>query len=565
MEKGEIVEKLVALSQLLEIRGDNPFKIRAYRNSAEIIGAFPGKIEEFIELAKKNSIKGIGAQLTELIEQLSKNLNISLFEELSAEVPETLLEILNLPGVGVKKVKQLYQELEIKNIEQLEKACQENKLIALKGFSEKTQSQILVGIGKYQSYSKQLIYPKAFELAKKLKELIILECSKIEICSEIRRALPTISEISLIVLAENQLQLEKILQQASFLREVKSINNLIQGKFEKGFPFFIHCVSKENFAWTMFSTTGSEEHVNKVVARGTKKDFNSEEELYRHSRLCFIPPETRENKGEIEEAAELFKNNLQFNLIDTDNIKGIIHAHSNYSDGKDSLEELASFVKEMGFQYLVISDHSRSAIYAGGLGVEKIKAQHAEIDFLNEKLKPFKIFKGIESDILADGSLDYPDDVLEVFDFVIASVHTRFSQSKEEMTARIIKALENPYTTLLAHPTGRLLLEREAYEVDLEKIIESAIKNNVIIEINSNPKRLDLDWSYLNLAKKQGLKFAISPDAHSKNGVLNIHYGLLMAKKGRLGKKDFINCLEISDFENYLKNVRKLKQKSKKH
>lgn len=565
MVKQEVIESLIKISQLLEIRGDNQFKIRAYKNSAEILAGFPGSLEGFIELAKKGSIKGIGAQLSELIEQLQKNSTIAEIEALKSEVPESLLEILNLPGVGVKKVKLLFEQLDIKNIEQLHLACKENKLIELKGFSEKTQKQILEGISRYQIYAKQLIYPRALELAEELKELLNLHCLRIEITGDLRRASPVVSEISLIVLTEDRVQLEKVLQESSLLKEVKCSGKVISGKLIKGFPFVIQCSTENDFVRDMFVAIGNVEHVKNIIKSDASANFKSEEDLYRHYQLCFIPPEARENTGEIEEARELFKKSSEFDLIDIGNIKGIIHAHSQYSDGKDSLEEMATFVKEMGFQYLAISDHSRAAVYAGGLSVERIKAQHVEIDLLNEKLKPFKIFKGIESDILADGSLDYPDDVLATFDFVIASIHSRFSQTKEEMTARIIKALENPYTTLLAHPTGRLLLEREPFEVDLEKVILSAVNNNVIIEINANPKRLDLDWSYLRFAKESELKFAISPDAHTRNGVLNIHYGVLMAKKGRLKKEDFINCLDIKDFENYLTNVRKLKQKSKKH
>lgn len=562
MRKADIIEKILMVAQLMEIRGDNQFKIRAYKNAAEIFAAYLGTIEEFLKEAKTGKIKGIGTQLSLIFEQIFKNQKIAEFEELYQQVPLTLLDILNLPGVGAKKVKLIFEELKITNLQALKKACEENKLVTLKGFSEKTQKQISQAIDKYLINSKQLIYPRALELAEQLKESLSLHVDIFEIVGELRRAMPTISKVEIVVVAKSREKIEEVLSLSPHCKNVSLNNNEIKGNFEKGLPFVVYLVEDKEVINTVFRYTGSLKHVEKF---NLSKEFSSEEEIYQTHQCAYILPECREGLGEIEIAKEYFKSKKSFELLDVGQLKGIIHAHSTYSDGKDSLEEMASFVKAMGFEYLVISDHSRSAVYAGGLGVEKIKAQHQEIDQLNKKLSPFKIFKGIESDILADGQLDYPDEILASFDFVIVSIHSRFSQTKEEMTERMIKAVENPYTTLLAHPTGRLLLERDAYEVDLEKVILAAAKNNVVIEINSNPKRLDIDWTLLDFAKKSGIKFSISPDAHTTNGVLNIHYGVLMAKKGRLERSDFINCLSLKDFEEYLANVRKTKQKSAKH
>ncbi|MEI7801187.1 MAG: PHP domain-containing protein, partial [Bacteroidota bacterium] len=349
--------------------------------------------------------------------------------------------------------------------------------------------------------------------------------------------------------------LEEVMEMLSEspFEQLEEVENIIHAKTTAGTLFQISFAEKNNFFKNLFITTGNDLHVDEVkkrIADFDSKNFSSEEEIYQAANLQFVLPELREGLNEIELATQ---NNLP-ELIEPKEILGVVHAHSIWSDGINSIEEMARYSMKLGYEYLFMSDHSQTAVYAKGLSRERVLQQHEEIDLLNKKLSPFKIFKGIESDILNDGSLDYDEDILSRFDFVIASIHQNFKMSEEKATARLIRAIENPYTTILGHPTGRLLLSRPGYPVNHKEIIDAAAKNNVIIEINAHPWRLDIDWRWIQYAMEKNVLISINPDAHNTSGIHDIHYGTLAARKGMLTKTKTFNTKSLSEVEQYISN-----------
>ncbi|MBN2424453.1 MAG: DNA polymerase/3'-5' exonuclease PolX [Calditrichaceae bacterium] len=453
--------------------------------------------------------------------------------------------------MGAKKVKTVYEKLGVDSIGSLEYACKENRLRDLPGFGQKTQDNLLKSIQLKKKYDEQYHYPPAKRIAEQVLEYLhkapgIID---LEIAGSLRRKKEIIHDIDIVGSAKKQDQ-QTIMDY--FVNYPDNKQSLAHGKTKTTIVMKhgIHCdlrlVETDQFPFLLHHSTGSKEH--NTAMRQLAKDKNcrmneygifkgnndksekcaDEHEIYSFFSLQYIPPELRENMGEIEAAG---RHELP-NLVQENQIKGVFHAHSVWSDGSNSIRELAEKCRSLGFEYLGITDHSKSAFYANGLDEERIKKQHEEIEKLNEEFTDFTIFIGIESDILTSGKLDYDDDVLESFDFVIASVHSAFNLSQKEMTKRICSALKHPCTTMLGHPSGRLLLGREAYQVDMEAIIECAVQNNVIIEINANPHRLDMDWHWGRLAEKHQLITSINPDAHSIDGIEDFRYGVGIARKG---------------------------------
>jgi DNA polymerase (family 10) len=450
-----------------------------------------------------------------------------------------------------KKIGQIWKELEIETLGELYYACLENRIALLKGFGQKTQENLISIIEfKFQNKNKWLwarLEPIALSILNNLKTSFI--GIEIDFTGEFRSLNQTVEGLDFVALIE-QNRLIEYLEQKEFNIDTYEKNVIvytsplgIRGKF--------HLVENQSdFILKRFETTGNSIHSNIVLEKIKDKiiPFQSENDIYDKIQLPFIPPVLRENHIEFE----LAKSGNLNQIVQEKDIKGIIHAHSNWSDGGNSLEELAQYVKNQGFEYLAISDHSKSAFYANGLSIERVLQQQEEIEKINKKLASFKIFKGIESDILFDGSLDYPDEILSTFDFVIASIHSVLKMDEEKATSRIIKAIENKYTTILGHPTGRLLLSRKGYPLNFEKIISACAENNVIIELNANPHRLDLDWKWIDFAIKKGIKIAINPDAHNLKGVHDIRYGIYQAQKGGLTLDFLLNNLNQIEFEQYL-------------
>lgn len=552
--KKDIISLLEKISDLMEFKGENQFKVNAFRSGANSIRKYEGDIEEITRLNELHKIKGIGKTLQAVIYEFYESGESSLYKELKKEVPEGIEELLKVSGIGPKKINILSSELGVTNIGELEYACKENRLALLKGFGEATQKKILEEIKKLKVYSKYILLNAAGKYSDEILEKIspLKSISKVAVTGELRRGMEIISNLEFIVLTND---LDKLCGDINKHFTCKKEKDKI--KLENGFsiPVFIYPVlSEKEFTSKMFLTTGSREFIDKLkLPESFKSSYKTENEIFEELDIPFIIPEMRERQYLEIKNADLKKNSdLCFN-----HFKGLLHFHSTYSDGKDTLYAMLREAEKIGFEYAAVCDHSKSAVYANGLSEERILLQLKEVKEITSKNK-LLVFQGIESDILQYGSLDYNDEFLKNFDFVVASIHSRFNMEQDEMTKRIIKAIENPYTDLLAHPTGRLLLSRDPFKVDQKKIIDACSKNNVAIEINANPHRLDLDWRMVYYAREKGCWFSINPDAHSLEEIPYIEYGIMMGRKAGLQSEEVINCFDKEKFKEFLK--RKVKR-----
>jgi DNA polymerase (family 10) len=563
MTTKEIAAVFEEIAVLLELKGENPFRVRAFSNAARLLKSLEGTTESFVRQLRTTGAKGFGEQLTDFILTLYETQHLPFHEELRAEFPDGLLEFLKIPGLGAKKVKALYEQLGLTNLEQLKQACIEGKVSELKGFAKKTESKIIEEIERYEVYRTLFRY----NVAKKDADSLIkyLQDSELQqqvsLLGAMRRKCEIVDKIEILISSNDGSALKAHILAYPEIHSVQEAESEeLVFALKSGIPVEVSMVADTDFVNYLFELSASPEHLAEIGQATAEReipeiaDADSERAIYNSLGYCYIEPELREGRGELVRAAELFAAGEEFAplLVDED-IRGILHAHSTYSDGANTLLDMATACRARGYKYLGISDHSKTAAYAGGLSVDDIKRQHEEIDTLNESLAPFRIFKGIESDILKDGALDYEDSVLATFDFIIVSVHSQLTLSREEMTERVCRALENPYTRILGHPTGRLLLRREPYEIDIEQVMETAAKHNVAIELNANPRRLDLDWRHLDRAKQLGIPVPICPDAHSIDGISNISYGVAVARKGGLGAADVLNSRGPDEIAKFFK------------
>jgi len=562
VEKEKVIEVLKEIALLLQLKGENPFKIRAYENGARIIELLEEDLDTLVREKRLGEIKGIGKALEQKIEELVTTGNLAYYQELKSQFPDTLFELFKVPGLGPKKIQTLYKQLEITSLGELEYACLENRLLTLPGFGEKTQQNILNGISYLKRHQSQYLFSEAWDVANRMVEQIksLPGVGQAHAAGSLRRRKEVVKDID--ILAESSkpdLLMDWFTSQEDIDAIIAKGETKSSIRLKDGMAVDLRVVASKQYAYALHHFTGSKEHNTAMrhIARSMGIKMNeygmfqgeaeilipckTEEEIFNALGMEYIPPELRENHGEIEAA---LKGELP-DLVRAEDMLGVLHVHTNYSDGRVSLKDIAEAAFKLGYKYMGVSDHSQSAFYARGLSLEDIKRQHQEIDELNKMYNgKFRILKGIESDILADGSLDYPEEVLASFDFVIASVHSRFSLDRDAMTQRIIRAIDNSYTTILGHPTGRLLLSRDGYPVDMEAILARAAEKGVFIEINANPHRLDLDWRWCRKAKEMGVSFVISPDAHDIAGLGDVYYGLGIARKGWLSKDDIINCQE---------------------
>ena len=565
-----IIEILKEIGTLLEIKGENPFKTNAYFNAAKTLSVTEN-LDDIIKTKRLKQIKGIGEALSQKIEEYSETGRIAYYEELKKEIPPSLIELTAIPNLGPKKIKILYDELGITNAGELEYACKENRLVTLSGFGEKTQKKILKGIEFIKMHKGEFLYGDVFGISEVIRDRFktIVKPEFVEICGSIRRKREVVKNVDILVCGEDRERLSSFFVSMPEIEEVTLKGDTkISCRLITGIEADLRMVSEAEFSFALLYFTASKEHNIRLRDISKKKGWNlneyglfdgdnpiylhSEEEIYRALNLSYIPPELREDMGEIEAAEE----GMLPDLVMLDDIKGVFHIHTEFSDGMDSVEKMAYAAREMGFSYIGVSDHSKSAYYAGGLKVDDIYRQWEIIDELNESNKNFHIFKGIESDILPDGSLDYDEKILEGFDFVIASIHSNFNLKKDDQMKRILKAIENPYTNMLGHPTGRLLLSRDGYDVDMRTIIDAAAEYNVIIELNASPYRLDIDWRHLRYAKEKGVLISINPDAHSAGGLIEVLYGIGIARKGWQEKKDILNTRTVLEIKDIFKNKR---------
>lgn len=547
------------MSSLMELHNENPFKVRSVANAAFKIDKLPFSLEGK-SLDELDKIEGLGKSIAAKVDELIKTNSIQELDELLSKTPKGIIEMMQIKGIGPKKILIIWKELGIDNVGELYYACNENRLIEAKGFGLKTQEEIKKNIEFNIASNGRFLYAKIENIAEELLNSLKteLKSDQIHFIGQYRRKCEIIDQLDyLIVDIKQELFTEKL--NLFSLEDIENGNNEIKAKTESGLKIVFSFCHNEDLGKELILKTGSQSHVENLLKLLKDKEIKNrpEEEIYQLAGLDFIVPELREGGNEIE----LAKSKNLPELIKYTDLKGSLHNHSTWSDGIHTLEEMALYCKnELKLEYLGICDHSKSAFYANGLNEARIAAQHKEIDELNKKLAPFKIFKGIESDILYDGSLDYSDDVLSSFDFVVASVHSILNMSEEKATERLLKAIENPYTTILGHPTGRLLLSRSGYPIDHKKIIDACASNNVIIEINANPLRLDLDWRWHQYAISKGVLLSINPDAHRVEGHLDMKYGTLVARKGGLTKKDCLNAMSLEQITEILE-----KQKNKRH
>lgn len=536
----------------MELHGENPFKIRSYQNAYLTLRKIPEQLTEMAPEEMEN-LKGVGKAISGKIAELLSTGEMSTLKKYEEMTPPGIRELLQIPGFGPKKVRVIWKELGVENIGELLYACNENRLIELKGFGEKTQADLKQKLEYFQKSRGKFLYadlePSSINLQQYLQKK--LPGAQISLAGAIRRRNNIVEKIELLVGFEESL--ENIFDNET-LRKVNQQDNTYFAS-TGDFPVTIYQCKQSEFGSKLFRYSASGEFLTAFLKKNEGIEFRemaTEQAVFEKASLPFIAPELREQAWGLEFALK----NPTARLVEMVDIKGVVHAHSTYSDGYHSLQEMAEKTKDLGYDYLGITDHSKSAFYANGLKEERLLEQWAEIDVLNASLAPFKIFKGIESDILADGSLDYSDDILKQFDFIIASVHSNLRMDEEKATNRILKAVENPYTTILGHPTGRLLLSRPAYPLDHQKIIDACAANNVSIELNANPYRLDLDWTWIPYALEKGVLISINPDAHSTGGIRDIHFGTLSARKGGLTADQCLTCFTAADFQKFIEKKR---------
>ena len=564
MGNQEIIRLFRLTAQLLELHGENDFKIRTYTN---VVLTMEDMREEYADIKDDPSkLQGIGKTFIEKIKEAETTGSFNELRQLLDKTPEGLIEMFSIKGLGAKKIKILWQEHNITDTEKLLKACEENTLAQLKGFGEKTQESIKQSLLFKKKSLGKLLYASAEKIVATIEAELIKHGLFSAITGEFARQNEIIHSLKWVVGVKDGLKnSHQIIDQIPFIKkDAKATSPFTwKGTFQN-FPveFLLEPIEKVKTQAFIFSAAdghlkfiNAESHsLLKIAVSG---GHNSEEEIYEKAGLPFIPAALREGTNEINWSTS----GKLANLVELKDLKGILHNHSTYSDGRHSLEEMAVHCKNSGFEYLGISDHSKTVIYANGLQEFRIEKQHQEIEELNKKLAPFKIFKGIESDILNDGSLDYEDEILKTFDFIVASIHSNLGMDEEKATQRLITAIENPYTTILGHPTGRLLLKREGYPINHHKIIDACAANGVVIEINANPLRLDMDWRYIDYAQEKGVMLSINPDAHEMEGYEDMKYGVIVARKGGLIKNMTFNALTLKEMEEYLLNRKQTRHK----
>lgn len=558
MNNAAIADNFSLLAKLMDIHGENSFKSKTYSIAAFHIEKLTEPLSAMDHL-QLSHIKGIGQSVVnKIIEQIQTG-KLAVLEDIISNTPPGVIEILNIKGLGPKKIHTIWKEMGIASIGELEYACNENRLTRYKGFGAKTQQNVLESIKFYTQNIGHFLYAQVAEVFEPVKLYLekLFGKEKVLLTGDYRRQALTIEQLEFVIADSNE-NIKPRFQSAYPPELLEETEHSLLYKLNNGLKLLLY-TNEKNIFKKQFLTSASDLFINNFFESYPKEDFDStnfasEKEIFAAASTPFILPCLRETDTIIAKA----KSGQIPALIQVSDIKGIIHNHSNWSDGATTIEEMARALISQGFEYLVISDHSKTAAYANGLSEEKILQQHAHIDSLNEKLKPFKIFKSIESDILNDGSLDYTDDVLSSFDLVIASVHSNLFMKEEKAMARLMKAIENPYTTILGHPTGRLLLSRNGYPINYELIIDACIKNNVVIEINANPRRLDLDWRWIDYAVNKGAILSINPDAHSIEGLNDIEYGVIAAQKGMLTPKNNLSSFPLVNFEQFIHNRQNL-------
>jgi len=584
MDKNQVANLLDEIATLLELKeGSSPFEVRAYQNAARAVNALDGDIEQMVREGKLKGVPGLGPTIIKRIEEAVETGHIAFYDELASTTPPVKLEMVRIQGMGPKKINAIYSQLHVTSMADLVKAIEENKVAALPGFGKKTQDKILQGLAFLQQHAGRFLYPVAEKEAGRIQNVLAAmpEIVRLQVAGSLRRRRETIGDIDMVASVDDSAGDEarrKIMDVFTSQPSVQAITGKGETKssvvLRSDMNMDLRLVNDSQFPYTLHHFTGSKEHHISLRRRAlsmgmTINDYGlfrgkephlelipckDEADIYAALGMDYIEPEMREDMGEIEAAI----NHTLPVLVQESDLRGVLHVHSTWSDGQTTLREMAEACIARGLVYLGITDHSKTAAYANGLDEEALHRQHEEIDRLNaEYAGRIRILKGTECDILRDGTLDFADEVLATLDFVVASIHSQFNLSPEEQTRRMLRAISNPYVDIIGHPTGRILLGREGYTLDVDAVIDAAADHGVCIEVNADPSRLDLDWRYLHRARDKGIKIPIDPDAHTINGLDNMHYGVGSARKGWLRASDVLNTMQTEEILDFFRNRRK--------
>lgn len=572
VDKKAVADVLEQIAAFLELRGENPFRIRAFRTAARAIGSFPGDLRQGLEDGSLAAAKGVGPATLQIAAELINTGRAGILEELREQIPPGLVEMLAISGLGVAKIRQIHDVLGIDSLPDLEAAALDGRLAKLPRFGQKTSENILKSIAFLRQASTHRLSHHAAEEAEGLRLALarLPGVTNAFVAGDVRRRVEVVRDLILVLVAEvSPAELFKRLSQFPGVHEFAGQDERrLTLRFAGGASAQIVVTTPVNVGAVLVQATGSEGHLAELAEHASARGYSltgaalwrgsefvptpDEATLYRALGLPLIPPELREGTGEVAAART---GNLP-RLLELGDLRGFLHCHTKYSDGSNSVEELALACRAAGYQYVGVTDHSQAAAYAGGLTADDLLRQADEVDEVNSRLEGIRVLKGVEADILADGRVDFEESVLARLDFVIASIHSRFNMGAPEMTARMLAAMDNPYLTIIGHPTGRLLLSRDPYGVDLDAIIEKAAATGVALEINADPHRLDLDWRVLPRVKAGGAMISIGADAHSLAGIGNVEYGVGMARKGWLGPGDLLNARSADDFVAWARHRR---------
>ncbi len=564
MDRHEIAQVLHEMGLMLELTGANAFKVRAYTNAARALEELADDIGALIASGELTAIRGIGKNLAEHIAELHRTGGLAEYDELRGQIPDGVIEMLRIQGLGPKKARAIWKELHVTSVGELEMACRRHMVQALPGFGAKSEAKILSGIEVLKKFADKHLFAEGVAWAELIHDQVKSwpEVMRSEIAGSIRRRREVIKDIDILVATDAPEEvMERFIALASIERVIAHGATKSSVMLEGGINCDLRAVTDAEYPFALHYFTGSKEHNVAMRARAKKYDcklneyglFNGasqsslacadEAEIFAALELEYIPPELREDRGEIEAASE----GALPTLVEQADLKGILHVHTTFTDGTATVAEMAEAARERGYAYIAICDHSQAVTIAGGMKPADVRRQHKEIDALNRKWKGFRVLKGIEVDILADGTLDFDDELLATFDIVIAAVHSRFGMSESEMTERIVRGISNPHVDILAHPTGRLLLAREGYALDLKRVLEAIGRSGKAVEINAHPRRLDLDWRWHRVAIECGAKLVICPDAHAPDGLDDVSFGINVARKGWLKKADLLNSLSVEE------------------
>ena len=571
MDNKQVAAVLSETAMFLQLAGDEVLRAQAFSACARAIEHLQEDVSVLVRAKSLRMVRDVGEEFEAGIAELLLSGRLELLERLRAKFPPTIFELLNIAGLGPARVKLLYETLGVDSLDKLRAACEGDKVSGLRGFGKIMQNKLLDEIEYAKRYKGRYLLNKAGAAAQKLIDFLSKDYSiiRIELAGSLRRRMELIKNINIVASSINPSLVQRNLLAAPGVVEVSAESaRTFRATLPDGIVALVNVVDDVQYPFALLYCTGSTEHFNVLRGRAAKLGFQldayglydgegkllpctMEEDIYERLKLPFIAPELRENIG------EFFTERLPKNLVKRTDLKGLIHCHTTYSDGNNTLEEMAQASRDRGYSYMIVSDHSQSAGYANGMKPARVVQQHREIEALNESMTDFRILKGIESDILPDGSLDYDKGLLESFDVIIASIHSHLNMTEQEATARLVRAIEHPLTNILGHLTGRLLMLRKGYPVDMAKILDACSANQVAIEINANCRRLDIDWRYLRYGKEKGIKFAVAPDAHRVEGLDLVVYGLGMARKGWLEPCDLLNAMSADDVLAWCKKKQK--------